>query len=92
VKNKKIQGTFAGSSPKLAPGLWSRIVSHGPPIGHLLGMLLFQQCVHLRHLLLLLKLPLGRILHMSVKCILDFTYADFQSSKSGVDAIQPLTV
>ena len=73
---KKIQGTSVGSSPKLACGLWSRIVSQGPPVGHLRVVLLLQQRIHLRHLLMLLKLPLCRILHVSVKHILDLTSAD----------------
>ena len=77
-----------GSSPKLAHGLWSEIVSHGPPVGHLRVVLLLQHRVHLRLLLLLLKLLLGCILHMSVKSILNFTCADLQSSEASVDAIQ----
>ena len=56
---KKIQGTSVGVLPKLGHGLLSRIVSHGPSIGHLLIVLLLQQCVNLRELLLLLKLPLS---------------------------------
>ena len=38
-------------------------------------------------LLLLLKLPLDRILHMSVKCILYFTCVDLQSLEVGVHAV-----
>jgi hypothetical protein len=37
---------------------------HELPIGHLCVVLLLQQRVHLCHLLLLLKLPLSRILHV----------------------------
>ena len=84
---KKKKGTSTGVLPKLGHGLLSRIVSHGPSIGHLRVVLLLQQCIHLCYLLLLLKLPLGRILHMSVKCILNFTCADLQSYEVGVDAI-----
>ena len=43
-----------GSSPKLAPGLWSGIVSHGPLVGHLCFLLLSQQRIDVRELLLLL--------------------------------------
>ena len=86
-KNKRYKVALRGSSPKLAPGLWSEIVSHGPPVGHLRVVLLLQQCVHLRHLLLLLKLLLGCILHMSVKSILNFTCADLQSSEAGIDVV-----
>ena len=39
-----------------------------------------------------LLLRLGHILHVDVEYILDFTYADLQSSESGVDAIQPTMV
>ena len=92
VKNKRYKLPLWRSSPKLAHGLWSGIVSHGLPVGHLHIMLLLQQRVHLLHLLLLLKLPLGCILHMSVQRILDLTCADLQSSESGVDAIQPTMV
>ena len=92
IKNKRYKLPLRRRSPKLARGLWSGIVSHGPPAGHLRVVLLLQQRVHLCHLLLVLKLPLGCILHMSVKCVLYFTYADLQSSESGVDVIQPLTV
>ena len=63
--------------PKLGHSLWSRIVSHGPPICHLHVVLLLQHRVHLCHLLLLLKQPLGCVLHMGVKCVLYLTSADF---------------
>ena len=76
----------------LAHRLWSGIISHGPPIDHLYVMLLLQHRVHLCHLLLLLKLPLGRILHMSVEYILNFTCVDLQSSKASVDAVQLTTI
>ena len=86
-KNKRYKLPLRGSSPKLAHGIWSGIVSHGPPIGHLRVFLLLQQRVYLHLLLLLLKMPLGCILHMSVKCILNFTSVDLQSSEAGVDAV-----
>ena len=93
IKNaKKIQGTSTGSSPKLAPSLRSRIVSHGPPVGRLCFLLLSQQRVDIREMLLLLYVPLSCILHMSVKCILNFTCVDFQSSEASVDVVQLLTV
>ena len=73
----KIVLTPTGSSPKLARRLWSGIVPHGPPIGHLRVVVLLQYRVQMHHLLLLLKLPLRRILHMGVKCVLYLTGADF---------------
>jgi hypothetical protein len=89
---KKIHGTSTGSSPKLALGLWSGIISHGPPVGRLCFLLLSQQRVDVRELLLLLLVPLGRTLHVSVKCILNLTCAEFQPSEAGVDAVQLLMV
>ena len=65
-----------GVLPKLAHGQWSGVVPHGPPVVHLRIVLLLQQRVHLRHLLLLL-MPLGRILHVSMNRVLDLTSADF---------------
>ena len=89
IKNmKKIQGTSAGVLPQASSRLGSGIVSHGPPVGRLCFLLLSQQRVDIYELLLLLLyVPLPRILHMSVKCILNFTYVDFQSSKVTVDAV-----
>jgi hypothetical protein len=63
------------SSPKLALSLGSGVVPHGPQVGHLCLLLLSQQRVDVRELLLLLLVPLGSVLHMSVECILHFTYA-----------------
>ena len=81
-----------GVLPKLAHGQWSGVVPHGPPVVHLRIVLLLQQRVHLRQLLLLLKLPLGCILHMCVKSILNLTCVDFQPSEASVDVVQLLTV
>jgi hypothetical protein len=53
-----MQGTSMGVLPKLAHGLWSRVVSLGPPVGHLSVILLLQHGVELLHSLLLLQLPL----------------------------------
>jgi hypothetical protein len=49
---------------------------------------LLQQGIYLRHLVVRLLLPLGCILHVSIKCILGLTNADLQSSELGVDAVQ----
>ena len=80
---KRYKVPLRGSSPKLAPCLWSRIVSHGPLVGRLCFLLLHQQRVDVHELLLL---------HMCVKCILNFTCVDFQSSEVSVDAVQLPTV
>jgi len=89
---KRYKVPLQGFSPKLARVLWFGIGSHGPSIGHLLIVLLLQQRVHLLHLLLLLKLPLGCILHVSVKRILYLTCVDLQSSELGVDIFPSMTV
>ena len=89
---KRYKVPLRGSSHKRAPGLGSRIVSHGPPVGRLCFLLLSQQRVDIREMLLLLYVPLSCILHMSVKCILNFTCVDFQSSEVSVDAVQLPTV
>ena len=83
---KRYKVPLLGSSPKLARGLWSGIVSQGSPVSHLCVVLLLQQLVYLCHLLLL-QPPLYRILRVSVKRILDLTCADLQSSKAGVDVV-----
>jgi hypothetical protein len=88
VKNKRYKVPLWGSSPKLARGLGSEVLPHGLPIGCLRLLLLSQQRVDVHELLLLLLVPLGRILHVSVKCILNFSYAKFQPFKVGVDVVQ----
>jgi hypothetical protein len=84
-----------GSSPKLARGLRSGVVSLGPPVGHLPVVLLLQHGVELLHSLLLLQLPLlllqppvRRRLHMSIQSMLHLTLPDFQSSEACVDGVQ----
>ena len=77
IQKLKIVLTSVGPSPKLAHRLRSEIVRHGPPICNLRVVLLLQHRIHLRHLLLLLKLPLYHILHVSVKRVLDLTSVDF---------------
>lgn len=72
----KIKDTSYLYGVLLQTSLRSRIVSQRPPVCHPLLVLLPQQGVHLRHLLACLLLPLGRILHVSVECILDLTCAD----------------
>ena len=62
-------------------------MAYGPGLYPMDHVMLLQQHVHLGHLWLLLKLPIGHILHMSVKCILYFTYVDLQSSKVCVVAV-----
>ena len=91
-ENKRYKVPLWGSSPKLARGLRSGVVPHEPPVGHLRFLLLPQQRVDVHKLLLLLLVPLGCILHVSVKCILNFTYVEFQPFEAGVGAIQLLMV
>jgi hypothetical protein len=86
-----MQDTCVEPSPKLAQGLQSWIVPMVLPKGHLLVMLLLQQGIDLRHLLLLvllplllLLLPIRRRLHVSVQCVLHFTLPNLQSSKACV--------
>ena len=54
AKIKRYKVPLPGSSPKLALGLWSGIVSHGPPVGSLCFLLLSQQRVDVRELLQML--------------------------------------
>jgi hypothetical protein len=77
--------------PERDIGLGFGVVPHGPPVGHLRFLLLSQQRVDVRELLLLL-VPLGCILHMIGECMLNFTCTDFQSFEAGVDVVQPSTV
>ena len=60
IKIQKIKDTTysVGVFPKLARRLWFGIVSHEPLIDRLCVVLLLQYHVHLRHLLLLLLMPL----------------------------------
>ena len=91
-KIKRYYLPLLGSSPKLARLLWSGVVPHVLPIGRLCVMMLLQHRIQLSHLLLLLLMPMCRILQMSIKCILNLTGADFQSSEVGVDIFPFLTV
>jgi hypothetical protein len=70
--------------PKLAHGLGSRVVPHGLLVGCLRLLLLPHQRIDVCELLLLLLVPLGHTLHVSVKCILNLTYVEFQPSEEGV--------
>jgi hypothetical protein len=58
-----------GSSPKLARGLRSGVVSLGPLIGHLLIVLLLQHGIELLHSLLLLQLPLLLLQPLVRRCL-----------------------
>jgi hypothetical protein len=39
-----------------------------------------------------LLMPMGQILHMSMKCVLDLTSADLQTSEMGIDVFPSLTI
>ena len=65
----KIQGTSAGVLPQGSSWPRSGVVPHGPPISHLRLLLLLQQRVDIRELLLLLLVPLGCLL-LPLGCVL----------------------
>jgi hypothetical protein len=39
-----------------------------------------------------LLMPMDQILHMSMKCVLDLTSADLQTSEMGIDVFPSLTI
>jgi hypothetical protein len=76
-KLKDITYLSEGPPPSLLVTKWSGVESHVPPIGRLPFLLLLHHCLYVCHLLPLLVVPLGQILHVSMKHILDLTGADF---------------
>ena len=89
IKVQKIKDTTylcGGSSPSLLVAYGLGLL-HVSLVGRLLFSLLLSHRIHLCHLLLLLLMPLGRILHVSIKCVLNLTSADSQSSEVVVDVL-----
>jgi hypothetical protein len=86
-KLKDITYLYGGPPPSLLVARWSGVESHVPPIGSLPFLQLLHHCLYVCHLLLLLVVQLGRILHVSMKSILDLTGVDFQPSKTSAEVL-----
>ena len=85
-KIKRLYLPLWGPSPSLLVAYGLGLL-HVSLVGRLLFSLLLSHCIHLCHLLLLLLMPLGRILHVSIKCVLNLISVDFQSSEVVVDVL-----